>query len=77
MYVKPCERSESFVPFSVVDDRENRPDVKPITLDVELPYVCEVNSNGTPPRDESDRHVLLIAKHPPERFRPTFEVEVA
>ncbi len=24
-YAKPCDRSVSFVPFSVVDDRENRP----------------------------------------------------
>ena len=36
MYEKPCVRSVSLVPFSVVDDRENSPDVKPITVDVEL-----------------------------------------
>ena len=42
----PCVRSDSFRPFSVVDDSENRPDVNPITEVVELPYVCEVNGKA-------------------------------
>ena len=32
----PCDRSDSFVPFSVVEDSENRPAVNPIAVDVEL-----------------------------------------
>ena len=32
----PCDTSDSFVPFSVVDDSENRPPVNPIAVDVEL-----------------------------------------
>jgi hypothetical protein len=36
MNVNPCVRSDSFRPFSVVDDNENRPVVNPIVVDVEL-----------------------------------------
>jgi hypothetical protein len=45
MNAYPCERSDSFVPFSVVDDRENSPDVNPITVDVELKLVDTENGN--------------------------------
>jgi hypothetical protein len=45
MKAYPCDRSDSFVPFSVVDDRENSPDVNPITVDVELKLVDTENGN--------------------------------
>ena len=36
VYAKPCDRSDSFVPFSVVDPSENSPCMNPIVVDVEL-----------------------------------------
>ena len=45
MNAYPCDRSDSLVPFSVVDDSENRPPVNPITVDVELYPDTDVKLN--------------------------------
>ena len=75
MYEYPCDRSDSLVPFSVVVDSENRPDVNPITDVVELYPVFTVNGKADEP--DVDRHVPLIAKHPVVMLKPTFDVDVA
>jgi hypothetical protein len=46
MYAKPCDKDDSRSDeLNVEDAVEKRPPVKPMTLDVELPYVCDVNGN--------------------------------
>ena len=63
VYAYPCDRSDSFVPFSVVDELEKRPAVNPITVEVELYPVLTVNGN------ENDEMVSgLVPEHvvPPE-----------
>ena len=60
---------------------ENKPDVVvPTTSDddvAENPANGCVNASYDVIPDPLDRHVLLIAKHPPVRLNPTLDVEVA
>ena len=45
MYANPCERSESLVPFSVVEENDIKPLAWLKTDDVEIPYDVKVSKS--------------------------------
>ena len=56
-----------------------KPLLRTIVDVVELPKLFTVNGKAKvePPRDAAVRQFPLIAKHPPLKLKPTFDVDVA